>query len=156
MSGKRGISNFNASQKKAKLSLGKKTNEQETPPVEEETPPATEEPDATLSAFLLLPGEPAGGSAPSSSAVTLPSTAVHGAQPAPETAADTINAGITSAEDGRRYYPRLANATGQSGRGNETQGSSSVTDVPEDEDENEDENASDDENEDENASNQAL
>ncbi len=66
---------------------------------------------------------------------------VHGAQPAPETAADT-NVGITSAEDGRRHSERIANATAKSGGANETQGSS---DVPEDDDNNEDENASEDE-----------
>ena len=142
MSGKRGISNVNASlnstkaakelpnSKRPKGSPGKKTKQQEPPPVSQET-------DHTLSDFLLLQAAPASGSEPSSSAVTLPPTVVHGAQPAPETAADT-DAGITSAEDGRRHSERIANATAKSGGGNETQGASSVNDVPEDDDEDKD------------------
>ena len=133
MSGKRGISNFNASlnstkaakelpnSKRPKGSPGKKTKQQEAPPVSQET-------DHTLSDFLLLQAAPASGSEP---------TVVHGAQPAPETAADT-DAGITSAEDGRRHSERIANATAKSGGGNETQGASSVNDVPEDDDEDKD------------------
>ena len=142
MSGKRGISNLNASlnstkaakelpnSKRPKGSPGKKTKQQEAPPVSQET-------DHTLSDFLLLQAAPASGSEPSSSAVTLPPTVVHGAQPAPETAADT-DAGITSAEDGRRHSERIANATAKSGGGNETQGASSVNDVPGDDDEDKD------------------
>jgi hypothetical protein len=162
MAAKRGISNLNASinsnkaakevpiSKRPKGSPGKKTKQQEAPPVSQAAP-------HTLSDFLLLQETPASGSEPSSSAVTLPPsvvhgaqtaqetaadttpTVVHGAQPAPETAADT-NVGIISAEDGRRQSARIANATAKTGGGNATQESS---DILQDEDDDEDENADD-------------
>ena len=162
MSGKRGISNLNASlnstkaakevlnSKRPKGSPGKKTKQQAAPPVAQAV-------DHTLSDFLLSQETPASGSEPSSSAVTLPPTDVDGAQPAPETAADTTptvvhgaqpapetaahtNVGITSAEDRRRHSSRIANATAKTSGGDATQGSS---DILQDQDDDGDENADD-------------
>jgi hypothetical protein len=129
---------------KRQRSPAKKTKEQEAPPV-------TEHPDETMSDFLLLQEAAASGSAPGISAVTLASTVVHGAPPAAGSADSTttaIKVGGTPAEvplNGRRQSSRLATTTGKSGGGNETQGSSSVSHNPEDEDDIEDENADDEE-----------
>ena len=137
MSGKRGISNLNASlnstkaakevlnSKRPKGSPGKKTKQQEAPTLSQAA-------DHTLSYVLLLQETPASGSEPSSSDVA-------GDPPAPETAAHN-NEPITSAEDGRRHSSRIANAIAKPGGGNATQGSS---DILQDEDDDEDENADD-------------
>ena len=151
MSGKRGISNFNAllnstkaakevlNSKRPKGSPGKKTKQQEAPTVSQEA-------DHTLSYVQLLQETPPLGSEPSSSdvagaqpapetAADMTPTVVHGAPPAPETAAHN-NEPITSAEDGRRHSSRIANATAKTGGGNATQGSSDI--LQNDEDENND------------------
>ncbi len=121
--------------------------------------PASIAADNTLSNFLLLPDAPALGSEPSSSAVTLTPSVVHGDQRAPETAAETTptvehgansapeteantTEGLTATEGRRRASERIANATAKSSGNNETHGSS---DVNEDDDNNEDENGSEDE-----------
>jgi len=165
MSGKRGISNFNASlnstkaakevpnSKRQKGSPCKKTKQQEAPTVSQAA-------DHTLSYVLLLQETPASGSEPSSSdvagaqpapetAANMKPTVEHGAPPAPETAAHN-NEPITSAEDGRRHSSRIANATAKTGGGNATQGSSDI--LQNDEDENNDD-VCEDEDEDEIRSN---
>jgi hypothetical protein len=158
MSGKRGISNLNASlnstkaakevlnSKRPKGSPGKKTKQQEAPTVSQEA-------DHTLSYVQLLQETPPLGSEPSSSdvagaqpapetAANMKPTVEHGAPPAPETAAHN-NEPITSAEDGRRHSSRIANATAKTGGGIATQGSSDI--LQNDEEENNDREDNEDE-----------
>jgi len=162
MAAKRGQQNLaavmkkDAAVKKQKL-LDEQKKKQDKQKKTQDKNPASLAPDNTMEDFLLLQEAPTLGSEPSSSAVTLtpsvlhgdqraPETAAvttptcdHGANSAPETAADT-NVGITSAEDGRRHSSRIANAIAKPGGGKATQGSS---DILQDEDDDEDENADD-------------
>ena len=130
MAAKRGQQNVaavikkDAAHKKQKLLDEQKKKQDENP--------ASLAPDNTMEDFLLLQEAPTLGS-------ELTPTCEHGANSAPETAADT-NVGITSAEDGRRHSSRIANASAKPGGGNATQGSS---DILQDEEDDEDENADD-------------
>lgn len=144
MAAKRGQQNVaavikkDAAHKKQKL-LDEQKKKQDEQKKKQDENPASLAPDNTMEDFLLLQEAPTLGSEPSSSAVTLTPTCEHGANSAPETAADT-NVGITSAEDGRRHSSRIANASAKPGGGNATQGSS---DILQDEEDDEDENADD-------------
>ncbi len=171
MAAKRGIQNVNATIKKDAalkrqkvLDEQKKMQDTQKKKQDEQTKTQDENPasiaaDDTMANFLLLSEAPTLGYEPSSSAVTLTPSVLHGDQLAPETAAVTTptcehgansapekeantTEGLTATEGRRPRSSRIANATAKSSGNNETHGSSDVND---DDDNNEDENAFEDE-----------
>jgi hypothetical protein len=164
MAAKRGIQNVNATMKKdAALKRQKLLDEQkkmqDAQKKTQDENPASIAADDTMADFLLLAEAPTLGSEPSSSAVTLTPSVLHGDQRAPETAAVTTptcehgansapekeantTEGLTAIEGRRPRSSRIATATAKSSVNNETHGSS---DVNEDDENNEDENGSEDE-----------
>jgi hypothetical protein len=150
MAAKRGQQNVtavikkDAALKKQKLLDEQKKKEDEQTKTQDENP-ASLAPDNTMEDFLLLQEAPTLGSEPSSSAVTLTPSVLHGsehgANSAPEKEANTTE-GLPATEGRRPRSSRIATATAKSSVNNETHGSS---DVNEDDENNEDENGSEDE-----------